>query len=143
MYPIPWEFKGTPQRKKRVYMCYFTGELCEEKYRAFDNALCIFGRHQVDADVCIIDKERISPEAWNALLKGFGIKEIPALVVSYFPLNIENALEEGSEYKPPPEEKITVYTPEDIRKYISDADKFLNSLLKDPSQHKRPYQAKR
>ena len=128
IHSIPWEFKGAPQREKIAYLCYFTSESCEE-YRDFDNKLTLFGRYRVDADVLIIEKERISPEVWNALLEGFRIKKLPALVVSKSPLNIENALEEGAEYKPPPEEKITIYTPEDIRKHIYDADEFLNNLL--------------
>jgi len=128
IHSIPWEFEGAPQREKIAYLCYFTSESCEE-YRDFDNKLTIFGKDHNEVDVFMIDKERISPEVWNALLKGFRIKEVPALVVSESPLNIENALEEGAtEYKPPSGE-ITVYTPEDTRKHISDADEFLNNLL--------------
>ena len=128
IHSIPWEFEGAPRREKIAYFCYFTSELYEE-YRAFDDKLTLFGRYRDDVDVFIIEKERISPEVWNALLKGFRIKEIPTLVVSKSSLNIENVLKEGAtEYKPPSGE-ITVYTPEDIRKHISDADEFLNNLL--------------
>jgi len=128
IHSIPWEFERAPRREKIAYFCYFTSESCEE-YRAFDDKLTLFGKDHDEVDVFMIDKERILPEVWNALLKGFRIKELPALVVSKSPLNIENVLKEGAtEYKPPSGE-ITVYTPEDIRKHIYDADEFLNNLL--------------
>ena len=128
IYSIPFKFRGAPQREKTAYLYYFTDELGREKYRDFDEKLCIFGRYRDEVDVLIIDKDRVSRELWNALLKGLGIKEIPALVVSDSTLNIENALEEGATKYEPPTEEITIYNQKDIES-IYDVKEFLTQLV--------------
>jgi len=102
MLPIPFDFGA--QRRAEVYLYYFTAEEFrkkESKYRLLDESLCIFGRHRGNVEVVMMDKDRISTKAWNAILRGLGIKKYPALVVSSNSLGIELLEAHATEYNPP------------------------------------------
>jgi len=104
MISIPYTLKTLPIESPEAYFYYFTDEIYrseQSKYRLLDEILTLFGRYRKGLEVIIIDRDRIPNKLWDVMIRGLGIENYPALIISSSPLGIEELSPNTTEYYPP------------------------------------------
>ncbi|MBO4248366.1 PadR family transcriptional regulator [Halomicrobium sp. IBSBa] len=133
--PTPHTLYQLPKRDTNAYFYYFTDSQYSRqasKFKVLDNQLTLIGRNRTQAEVVMIDRDRIRTERWDLLTEGFGIDDYPALVVSEGELGVSDLELTATSFEPTGAAYAKLENgiiADDLLGDVDDVTNFLNNLF--------------